>query len=110
MDSEVRQPWIHQVAREGALTAGLQLKSPHLENLLRKHPGEALKQAQSVSSFAFAYSPAGTAIGAQATATVFLGAVYMSQQRHTRNCMILERLECGVWAGVGQAEGSSQQP
>ncbi|BDA45555.1 hypothetical protein COCOBI_07-3420 [Coccomyxa sp. Obi] len=57
----VNQIWA--VAREGTLTAGLQLKAPHLEDLLRKHPGEALKEAQSVSSFAFAYSPAGTAIG-----------------------------------------------
>lgn len=56
-----------QVAREGPLTAGVQLKAPHLEDLLRKRPQQALRDAQSVSSFAFSYSPAGRAVGASPT-------------------------------------------
>ena len=98
---------MHQVAREGPLTAGLQLKAPHLEDLLRKHP----REAQSVSSFAFAYSPAGTAIGAQATCAD-LPNRFPVVRKHSLSCkcMVHERPECGVWADVVQAKGSSQQP
>ena len=52
-----------QVARDGPLTAGLQLRDPQLAGALQK-PGQQLwRETQSKLSYAVAYSPAGPAIG-----------------------------------------------
>ena len=51
------------MARDGPLTAGLQLRDPQLAGALRK-PGQQLwRETQSRLSYAVAYSPAGPAIG-----------------------------------------------
>ena len=51
------------MARDGPLTAGLQLRDPQLAGALRK-PGQQLwRETQSKLSYAVAYSPAGPAIG-----------------------------------------------
>ncbi len=52
-----------KVARDGALTAGLQLREPQFSGALQKDGHQLWREVQSKLSYAVAYSPAGPAIG-----------------------------------------------
>ena len=52
-----------KVARDGPLTAGLQLREPEFSGVLQKGGHQLWREVQSKLSYAVAYSPAGPAIG-----------------------------------------------
>lgn len=52
-----------KVARDGPLTAGLQLREPEFSGALQKDGHQLWREVQSKLSYAVAYSPAGPAIG-----------------------------------------------
>ena len=52
-----------KVARDGPLTAGMQLREPEFSGALQKDGHQLWREVQSKLSYAVAYSPAGPAIG-----------------------------------------------